>query len=67
METDELVTIKQFNKQFMNANNFFNLVYAPINFFTIKIKNSVKILDYFESQFYYYIIQNILMIIWNIL
>ena len=59
LETDEMVTIKQIDKKFIDSNSFFNLVFGPISVLTAKIKNSVKIKDYFESQFYYYIIQNI--------
>ena len=58
LETDEMVIIKQIDKQLMSA-NFINYLIMSTMTISMTIKNSVKFKDCFDTQNYYYIIQNV--------
>ena len=56
--TDEIVIIKQIDKKIMPT-NFINYLIMSTKVISFSIKNSVKFKESFESQNYYYIIQNV--------
>ena len=58
LETDEIISIKQIPKNNMPIFKFNYLFLDPIRQISNRIKNSVKYKEHFETEDYYYIIQN---------
>ena len=59
LETDEIVSIKKIEKNIMSKDHFEFRLIEPLKHITNNIKNSIKYKEHFETENYYYIIQNV--------